>query len=110
MDMKRLSHIIRQASGQLASGWAIIVANAAKRSAHVAYRIFIVALSAGVALSLPPLADLSARNFPFDWSLIEDEKVFLRSRSEMANAAHGVEAGRDGKMGTGQQPLPRGGA
>jgi hypothetical protein len=77
--MKRLSHIVRQASGRLASRWAIIVANAAKRSAHVAYHVFIVTLSAGVALSLPALADLSARNFLFYWSLIEDEKVFLVS-------------------------------
>jgi hypothetical protein len=61
------------------SGWAITVANAAKRSAHVAYHVFIVALSAGVALSLPALADLLARNFLFYWSLVEDEKVFLVS-------------------------------
>ena len=77
--MERLSHIVRQASARLVSGWTLIVANAARRSMHVAYHVAVVALSAGIALSLPAIANLLARNFLAYWSLIEDEKLFLVS-------------------------------
>ena len=46
---------------------------------HVAYHVAVVALSAGIALSLPAIASLLARNFLAYWSLIEDEKLFLVS-------------------------------
>jgi hypothetical protein len=57
----------------------MMVASAAERSAHVAYHVLIVALSAGIALSLPVIARFLARNFLSYWSLVEDEKVFLIS-------------------------------
>ncbi len=63
----------------MVSAVAMIVASAAKRSAHIAYHILIVALSAGIALSLPAIASSLAKNFLFYWSLIEDEKIFLVS-------------------------------
>lgn len=77
--MKRLSDIIGQGLDRVVSGGAAIVANATRRSAHIAYHIVIVALSAGIALSLPILAGSLARNLLSYWSLIQDEKIFLVS-------------------------------
>lgn len=77
--MKRLSEIVGQGSGQVVSGAATMVANAAKRSAHIVYHIVVVALSAGIALSLPVIAGFLARNLLVYWSLIEDDKIFLVS-------------------------------
>ena len=70
--MKKLSHKFGRAPARLLSRAAMIVASAAKRSAHIAYHVLIVALSAGIALSLPAIAGFLARNFLYYWSLIED--------------------------------------
>lgn len=80
--MTRLSHAVGRGVARLVSGVTMLLVNAARRSAHVVYHILIVALSAGVALSLPAVAGSLARHVLFYWSywsLIENEKIFLVS-------------------------------
>jgi hypothetical protein len=48
-------------------------------SAQILYHVTLVALSAGIALSLPMMISFVARNFLSYWSLIENEKIFLMS-------------------------------
>jgi hypothetical protein len=48
-------------------------------TAHVLYHVSIVALSAGIALSLPTMISFIAKYFLAYWSLIENEKIFLMS-------------------------------
>jgi hypothetical protein len=48
-----------------------------KGSAHVLYHVLLVALSTGIAFSLPALTSFIAQKLLFYWSFIEDEKVFL---------------------------------
>jgi len=55
-------------------------------TAHILYHVLLVALSAGIALSLPAIVSSIARNFLVYWSLIENEKIFLMS-VEIALAA-----------------------
>ncbi len=43
------------------------------------YHLMVIALSAGIALSLPYTASFIARNMLVYWSLIENEKIFLIS-------------------------------
>lgn len=48
-----------------------------KHSAGILYHVFLVALSAWIAFSLPAVASFIAQKLLFYWSFIEDEKVFL---------------------------------
>lgn len=48
-----------------------------KGCSAIVYHIAVVALSAGIALSLPTIVSWIARNFLAYWSLIENEKIFL---------------------------------
>lgn len=50
-----------------------------KGAGGIVYHIVVVALSAGVALSLPVAVRFYAQNLPAYWSLIEDEKILLVS-------------------------------
>ena len=50
-----------------------------KGSAHLFYHIVIIALSAGIVLSLHLWVALIARYFLIGWSYIADEKIFLVS-------------------------------
>lgn len=50
-----------------------------KGSAHILYHVVVVALSAGIALSLPMIVGLLAKDFFFYWSLVENEKKYLLS-------------------------------
>ncbi len=52
---------------------------AIKASAPMVYHIVVVALSAGMALSLPSIVSFLSQNFLAYWSLIENEKLFLVS-------------------------------
>jgi hypothetical protein len=55
------------------------VLRALRGPAVVVYHILVVALSAGIALSLPRTVSFLARQFLVYWALIENEKVFLIS-------------------------------
>lgn len=55
------------------------VLRALKGPAVLLYHILVVALSAGIALSLPVTVSFLARQFLVYWVLIENEKVFLIS-------------------------------
>lgn len=46
---------------------------------HLFYHVTVILLSAGIAVSLPFLLGLAAREFLAFWSVIENEKVFLVS-------------------------------
>jgi hypothetical protein len=50
-----------------------------KSSGHVLYHAVVVALSAGIALSLPLIVTSIANNFFLYWSLLENERRFLVS-------------------------------
>jgi len=50
-----------------------------KGLARILYHIVIVALSAGIALSLPFIVSVIAKNLLVYWSFIENEKIFLIS-------------------------------
>ena len=50
-----------------------------KGSAHVLYHAVVVALSAGISLSLPFIITFIANNFFLYWSLVENERRFLVS-------------------------------
>ncbi|MBI2210682.1 MAG: hypothetical protein HYU47_08790 [Deltaproteobacteria bacterium] len=50
-----------------------------KSSAHVLYHAVVVALSAGIGLSLPFIITFIANNFFLYWSLVENERRFLVS-------------------------------
>lgn len=52
---------------------------ALKGPAVLLYHILVVALSAGIALSLPVTVSFLARQFLVYWALIENEKIFLIS-------------------------------
>jgi len=84
--MRRLPDIVGQGVGHFLFRVAMIVSNAATRSAHAVYHIAIVAVSAGIALLLPVIAGFLARKFLSYWALIQNEKVFLVS-IEIAVAA-----------------------
>jgi len=55
------------------------LADLVKGSAHILYHIVVVALSAGIALSLPVIVGLHAKDFFSYWSLVENEKKYLLS-------------------------------
>lgn len=50
-----------------------------KSTARILYHVLLVALSAGIAFSLPITVSFIARNFLAYWSLVENEKIFLMS-------------------------------
>ncbi|MGH7770963.1 MAG: hypothetical protein ACREQA_01855 [Candidatus Binatia bacterium] len=54
-----------------------MVVGAIRISAPIVYHIVVVALSAGIALSLPSIVSVLAGNLLAYWSLIENEKIFL---------------------------------
>lgn len=55
--------------------WADLV----KGSARILYHVVVVAFSAGIALSLPMIVGLLAKDFFFYWSLVGNEKKYLLS-------------------------------
>ncbi|MDP2156438.1 MAG: hypothetical protein Q8K68_01860 [Nitrospirota bacterium] len=48
-----------------------------KVPAHILYHIAIIAISAGIALSMPYTVSFLSRQFHASWELIGDEKIFL---------------------------------
>jgi hypothetical protein len=76
---EKLAYAVRRGATRLAGSVATLVAGAAKRSAHLAYHIFVVALSAAIALSLPAIARSQAQRVLYYWSRVEDERSFLVS-------------------------------
>jgi hypothetical protein len=70
-----LPHVVKRSAAYLVGG----VAGAAERSAHLAYHIFVIAVSAAVALSLPAIAPSTVPRILHYWSLIESEKTFILS-------------------------------
>ncbi len=70
-----VAHAVRQGATHLVNS----VAGAAERSAHLAYHIFVVAMSAVIALSLPAIARSLVPRILYYWSLIEDEKTLILS-------------------------------
>ena len=53
--------------------------NIAKEFSHITYHVFVIMLSAAIALSLPFMVSFIAKNFLIYWSYIENEKIFLVS-------------------------------
>ena len=48
-----------------------------KNAVHILYHIFVVVVSAGIALSLPAIIQYITRNVLHYWALIENEELFL---------------------------------
>lgn len=46
---------------------------------HIFYHVLLVAMSAGIAFSLPAIISFFAKNFLSFWSIVENEKIFLIS-------------------------------
>jgi hypothetical protein len=67
--VKESGHLLYRATG--------IVLRAVTTLAPIVYHVVVVALSAGIALSLPSIVSFVARHFLLYWSLIENEKIFL---------------------------------
>ena len=51
----------------------------AKALARILYHVLLVALSAGIAFSLPTMVSFIARNFLPYWALVENQSIFLIS-------------------------------
>lgn len=76
---KGLAPAVRRGATRLARSVAVLVAGAAERSAHLVYHIFVVVLSAAIALSLPAIARSMAQDVLYYWSRIEHDRGFLLS-------------------------------
>jgi hypothetical protein len=50
-----------------------------KNLAHISYHILVLVLSAGIALSLPRIFNILAKDLLSAWALIENERIFLVS-------------------------------
>ena len=49
--------------------------------ARVLFHVLLVALSAGIAFSLPSIVSVTARSFWTTWSIIERETIYLDRKS-----------------------------
>lgn len=76
---KGVAHTVRRGAARLVAGVAMLVAGAAERSAHLVYHIFVVVLSAAVALSFPAIVRSMAEDVLPYWSHIEDDRLVLVS-------------------------------
>lgn len=76
-EATRLSAGFIKGSGLILRQLAEFALRAIKASVPIFYHIVVVALSAGIALSLPSIVRFISRNFLLYWSLIENDKLFL---------------------------------